>query len=83
MAADWWSYGVLMFEMLTGKLPFSGEDRKDTMNQILKVIVCVCVCVCVCVSVCVCLRVCVCERRAQLHPKYRRNNDESETQMKN
>ncbi len=37
MAADWWSYGVLMFEMLTGKLPFSGEDRKDTMNQILKV----------------------------------------------
>ena len=23
--------------MLTGKLPFSGEDRKDTMNQILKV----------------------------------------------
>ena len=37
VAADWWSYGVLMFEMLTGKLPFSGEDRKDTMNQILKV----------------------------------------------
>jgi p90 ribosomal S6 kinase len=36
VAADWWSYGVLMFEMLTGKLPFSGEDRKDTMNQILK-----------------------------------------------
>ena len=28
---------MLMFEMLTGKLPFSGEDRKDTMNQILKV----------------------------------------------
>jgi len=35
-AADWWSYGVLMFEMLTGKLPFSGEDRKETMNQIIK-----------------------------------------------
>ncbi|XP_048577450.1 ribosomal protein S6 kinase alpha-2-like isoform X2 [Nematostella vectensis] len=35
-AADWWSYGVLMFEMLTGSLPFQGKDRKDTMNMILK-----------------------------------------------
>ncbi|XP_046849442.1 ribosomal protein S6 kinase 2 beta-like isoform X2 [Xenia sp. Carnegie-2017] len=35
-AADWWSYGVLMFEMLTGALPFQGKDRKDTMTMILK-----------------------------------------------
>uniref|UniRef100_T1JMJ2 non-specific serine/threonine protein kinase n=1 Tax=Strigamia maritima TaxID=126957 RepID=T1JMJ2_STRMM len=35
-AADWWSFGVLMFEMLTGTLPFQGANRKDTMNQILK-----------------------------------------------
>ncbi|XP_049820493.1 ribosomal protein S6 kinase 2 beta isoform X2 [Aethina tumida] len=35
-AADWWSFGVLMFEMLTGSLPFQGADRKDTMTQILK-----------------------------------------------
>ncbi|XP_018571360.1 ribosomal protein S6 kinase 2 beta isoform X2 [Anoplophora glabripennis] len=35
-AADWWSFGVLMFEMLTGALPFQGSNRKDTMTQILK-----------------------------------------------
>lgn len=34
--ADWWSFGVLMFEMLTGALPFQGANRKDTMTQILK-----------------------------------------------
>ncbi|KAK9499001.1 hypothetical protein O3M35_003524 [Rhynocoris fuscipes] len=35
-AADWWSFGVLMFEMLTGSLPFQGANRKETMTQILK-----------------------------------------------
>ncbi|CAG9822456.1 unnamed protein product [Phaedon cochleariae] len=35
-AADWWSFGVLMFEMLTGALPFQGANRRDTMTQILK-----------------------------------------------
>ncbi|KAM6952880.1 LOW QUALITY PROTEIN: ribosomal protein S6 kinase alpha-6 [Lycodopsis pacificus] len=34
-SADWWSLGVLMFEMLTGTLPFQ-EDRNETMNMILK-----------------------------------------------
>lgn len=35
-AADWWSFGVLMFEMLTGTLPFQGANSKETMTQILK-----------------------------------------------
>lgn len=36
VAADWWSLGVLMFEMLTGNLPFQGKNRQDTMNLILR-----------------------------------------------
>ncbi|XP_055932617.1 ribosomal protein S6 kinase 2 beta-like isoform X1 [Argiope bruennichi] len=35
-AADWWSFGVLMFEMLTGSLPFRSSNKKETMNQILR-----------------------------------------------
>ncbi|OAF67257.1 hypothetical protein A3Q56_05017 [Intoshia linei] len=35
-AADWWSFAVLMFEMLTGTLPFHGKTRKDTMEMIMK-----------------------------------------------
>eukprot|EP00116_Pleurobrachia_bachei_P002683 sb/3462945/ len=34
--ADWWSFGVLMFEMLTGSLPFQASNRKETMHFILK-----------------------------------------------
>jgi len=35
-AVDWWSFGALMFDMLTGAPPFTGEDRKRTMEKIVK-----------------------------------------------
>uniref|UniRef100_A0AC35TLZ7 Ribosomal protein S6 kinase n=1 Tax=Rhabditophanes sp. KR3021 TaxID=114890 RepID=A0AC35TLZ7_9BILA len=34
--ADWWSMGVCFFEMMVGNLPFQGDNRKDTMTQILR-----------------------------------------------
>jgi len=33
--ADWWSMAVLMYEMLTGKLPFHGSSRQETMTKIM------------------------------------------------
>lgn len=35
-AADWWSLGAVMFDMLVGHPPFSGENRKKTIEKILK-----------------------------------------------
>ena len=34
-AVDWWSLGTLMYDMLTGAPPFSGENRKKTIDKIL------------------------------------------------
>jgi serine/threonine protein kinase len=33
---DWWSFGVLIFEMLTGCSPFSGVTEEDLYKDILK-----------------------------------------------
>lgn len=32
---DWWSLGILMWELLTGKPPFAGNNHRDLYNEIL------------------------------------------------
>ncbi|KAG1371471.1 serine/threonine-protein kinase AtPK2/AtPK19 [Cocos nucifera] len=35
-AADWWSVGILLFEMLTGKPPFVSGNREKVQQKIVK-----------------------------------------------
>ncbi|VBB31056.1 unnamed protein product, partial [Acanthocheilonema viteae] len=35
-AVDWWSLGALTFDMLTGGPPFTADNRKKTIDKILK-----------------------------------------------
>ncbi|GAB4856063.1 hypothetical protein Ancab_024703 [Ancistrocladus abbreviatus] len=34
-AVDWWALGVLAYEMLYGKTPFRGNNRKETFQNVL------------------------------------------------
>ena len=34
-AVDWWAIGCLIFEMVTGKAPFKGKNRKKLHDAIL------------------------------------------------
>ena len=34
--SDVWAFGCVLFEMLTGKRPFDGEDVSDTLANVLK-----------------------------------------------
>jgi len=35
-AVDWWTFGILLYEMLFGRTPFKGKTRDETFSQILK-----------------------------------------------
>eukprot|EP01105_Mastigella_eilhardi_P022878 TRINITY_DN56_c0_g1_i2.p1 TRINITY_DN56_c0_g1~~TRINITY_DN56_c0_g1_i2.p1 ORF type:complete len:497 (+),score=91.34 TRINITY_DN56_c0_g1_i2:78-1568(+) len=34
-SVDWWTFGILLYEMLFGCPPFRGKDREETFSQIL------------------------------------------------
>jgi serine/threonine protein kinase len=76
MAADWWSVGVMIFEMLAGMPTFRGKDLRQTYQKVLyadvvftpeenfsapaKELLLGLIHRCVCVCACVCVCVCVC-----------------------
>lgn len=32
---DWWSFGIIVFEMLSGKVPFDNKNRHQLMRDII------------------------------------------------
>ena len=61
---DWWSLGIIAYELMVGVTPFEGDTQEETYDSIMNYEVCVCMCVCVraCVRACVRVYVCVCVR---------------------
>ena len=37
-SVDWWTFGILIYEMLSGTLPFKSKDRTQLYDEILQVI---------------------------------------------
>ena len=35
-AMDWWSYGVLLYEMIYGNTPFRGKNSDETLHNIME-----------------------------------------------
>ena len=35
---DWWSFGILLHDMLTGAPPFTGNNRKFVETKIFRII---------------------------------------------
>ena len=68
-AADMYSFAIILWELLTGEVPYGGLPVMKVGIKVSSVCVrtcvhaCVCACmrvrVCTCVCVCVCVRVCV------------------------
>ncbi|PNY01143.1 serine/threonine-protein kinase OXI1-like protein [Trifolium pratense] len=37
LSVDWWSYGIVLYELFYGTTPFSSPNRKETFHKILNV----------------------------------------------
>ena len=56
-AVDWWGVGVVLYEMMCGRLPFYSRDHEVLFELILMVSTSLC---CVCEHVSICIVSCCC-----------------------